>query len=386
MPSKPRKTQTGTYYITWSNSEKNQKQKVETLRTKKLSEARKRASALDQLERNGYHDPWQQSWFQNQNIKAFVESGTIDFDQLSKHKEIKVLSMVAIDEFINYKTKFAVWNLNTYHIVKNKLKLFEKICPPYINDLTKDHLHLFLHGKTPSYQRGLYKTIKSFINWCVERNYLREAIKYPVVKVQTKIPTFIENDVLFSGCEKYFDQIKKNQIHKIWIICSWLVLRFTGIRPIELHRIKREDVSLEYKRILIGGSFTTKTNRQRFVDIQDEALALFKFILSEKFISVCGENDGYLLRAKNNRSQQIVARVYKRIFENKIYHLKDTYGFWIITKSERKDYGLIYLRDQYGHTSISTTEIYLKYAPKEAPALQDFTKLDYFLSKMINFL
>ena len=164
------------------------------------------------------------------------------------------------------------------------------------------------------------------------------------------------------------------------------MLRFTGIRPIELHRIKREDVSLEYKRILIGGSFRTKTNRQRFVDIQDEALALFKFILSEKFISVCGESDGYLLRAKNNRSQQIVARVYKRIFENKIYHLKDTYGFWIITKSERKDYGLIYLRDQYGHTSISTTEIYLKYAPKEAPALQDFTKLDYFLSKMINFL
>ena len=166
MPSKPRKTQTGTFYITWSNSEKNQKQKVETLRTKKLSEARKRASALDQLERNGYHDPWQQSWFRNQNIKAFVESGTIDFEQLSKHKEIKVLSMVAIDEFIDYKTKFAVWNLNTYHIVKNKLKLFEKICPPYINDLTKDHLHLFLHGKTPSYQRGLYKTIKSFINWC----------------------------------------------------------------------------------------------------------------------------------------------------------------------------------------------------------------------------
>ena len=120
MPSKPRKTQTGTYYITWSNSLKAQKQKVETLRTKKLSEARKRASALDQLERNGYHDPWQQSWFRNPNIKAFVESGTIDFEQLSKQKEIKILTMVAIDQFIDYKTKFAIWNLNTYATTKKK--------------------------------------------------------------------------------------------------------------------------------------------------------------------------------------------------------------------------------------------------------------------------
>ena len=93
-----------------------------------------------------------------------------------------------------------------------------------------------------------------------------------------------------------------------------------------------------------------------------------------------------MLGKNDVRSQELVARVFKEVFAKKIYHLKDTYGFWIITKSERKDYGLIYLRDQYGHTSVTTTEVYLKYAPREAPALQDFTLFINFWQKMINLL
>jgi integrase len=391
MPSKPRKNQSGAYFTTWSDSTRSPKQKVESLKTKKLGEARKRLNALDQLHRSGYHNPWEKSWFRNDQIKGFVESGVIDLQQLAKKKDVvQKVTAYAIQEYIDYKVNFAVWDIESARGYKSKLKGFLKYAPIYLNDLTLDHMRSYLSGKNEGYQIGLLQILNSFLNWAKDKNYIESVPKYPTPKKQKPIPTFIENDRFFKGCIEYLEKIEAETdpraYDKLWVVCSWIVLRFTGMRPKEIRQLKPEHISLDYNRILVGGDFKTKTSRQRFVDIHDQALKLFELILSDAFRIKHPYTNGFLLGDGNEYCQEIVRKEFKKMFDTKLYHLKDTYGFWIITKGEQRDYNLIYLRDQFGHTTIKTTEIYLKVAPKEVPALHTFTYYTTFLEKMISYL
>src|SRR5690554_6625268 len=100
MPSL-RKNNSGSYFLTWSNVERHPRQKSESLKTKKLAEARKRAGSLEQLYNNGYHDSWKTSWFKNDRIKSFVYSGNIDLQQLAGQSFIpNINTKRAIEEYI----------------------------------------------------------------------------------------------------------------------------------------------------------------------------------------------------------------------------------------------------------------------------------------------
>ncbi len=362
------KTNAGTYYTTWNDSSKPKPQKSEGLKTKNKKEARSRLSILEMLYNAGYHKPFETVWHKNKRIKHYVYSGDLTKIDLAKGKvHSKITYQEALQEYAIYKVERREWSEKTCRSKKSLLGTFEY--NGFISELTEDDLHRFLVDRKDSYRFYFMQAMKAFLNWCENKDYIYEKPVYKVSKPTKKIPLLIPNEVLKKACYEMIET------RTVWKAYGWLILRLTGMRPIELINLKTEFVYLDSDRILIGGDFKTKTNRQRFVDINKTCKPVIEVL--------CDLGNEYILKRSGLYNSESMYDSFKEITGIKMYALKDTFGYWTITKKGNRDYNLIYLRDQFGHTSLESTEKYLKFAPsqQEIESLHDFSWLKDFLKQ-----
>ena len=378
------KTPAGSYYTIWNDSTQDKPQKSEGLKTKDKQEARKRLATLTMLYESGYHKPFEKVWHRNKRIKHYVYSGDLNRMDIARG-EIKsgVLVSEAIEEYILFKSERRDWNENSQKSIPPTLRLFGKNVSVYIDDLSESDLHKYLFNKSDAYRETFMRRLNTFLNWCIKHDYISTKPEYKVKKAQVSIPEVVTNEVLMKAC---YDCIRKGhtskQTQRVWQALGWLFLRLTGLRPMELLALRTEHVYSD--RILVGASFTTKTRSQRFVDIKEPLRPVIDLLKSDLFRKTCTHSPDHILGRSGRSQQDWLAERFKHFTGSKLYSLKDTYGFWIITdKEENKEYNLIYLRDQFGHSSLETTEKYLKYAPKGATikSLHDFDWLEGFINE-----
>ena len=371
------KSGSGSYYTIWNDSTQDNPQKSEGLRTKNKKEARERLHTLTMLYNAGYHNPWSLTWQKNKRIKHYVYSGDLTKIDLAKGNLKTGLTLLeAIEEYIVFKSERKYWNENSQLSIPPTLRAFANQYSILIDDLSEKIIHDYLKNESDSFRENFMRRLNAFMNWAVSRDYLTNKPSYKVHKAQVAIPEIISNDVLKKAC---YDCIRKGhtskQTERVWQPLGWLMLRFTGMRPMELLSLK---VSAVYEdRILVGESFTTKTRSQRFVDIHDPLKPVIGLLKSKEFRSYCTHSKDHILGRSGKSQQNWLAERFKHFTDSKLYSLKDTYGFWIISdKSYTREYKLIYLRDQFGHSSLATTEKYLKYAPK-GKEVDDLHELDW---------
>lgn len=378
------KTPAGSYYTLWNDSSQDKPQKSEGLKTKDKQEARKRLSILNMLYESGYHKPFKKVWHKNNRIKHYVYSGDLNKIDIARG-DIKsgVLLGEAVEEYITYKSEHRHWNHNSMDSIPPTLRKFANEVSVMVDDLSESDLHKYLYDKSDAYRETFMRRFNTFANWCVKENYMKEKPVYMVKKAQVSIPELITNDRLRKACHDCLHTGHSyKQPEKVWQALGWLFLRLTGLRPIELLSLKLEHVYED--RILVGASFTTKTRSQRFVDIKEPLRKVIEVLKSDAFRKTCTHSPDHILGRSGKSQKNWLAERFKHFTGAKLYSLKDTYGFWIITdKDQNREFNLIYLRDQFGHSSLETTEKYLKYAPKGdvIESLHDFEWLSNFLDE-----
>lgn len=362
------KTQAGSYYTIWNDSSQDKPQKSEGLKTKNKREARSRLHTLEMLYNAGYHKPFDTVWHKNKRIKHYVYSGDLTKIDLAKGNIFtRITYDEALQEYAIFKVERREWTAKTRRSKMSLLKNFDY--DGMISELTEDDLHAYLIDRNDSYRFFFMQAMRAFLNWCESKQYVDQKPIYKVSKPTQKIPLLVTNDVLKEACYKMIET------RTMWKAYGWLVLRLTGMRPIELISLKTKHVDLDSNRILVGADFKTKTNRQRFVDINETLRPVIEVLIKAK--------NEFILNRSGQYNSESMYDTFKELTGIKMYALKDTFGYWTITKKGNRDFNLIYLRDQFGHTSLESTEKYLKFAPKqqEIEQLHNFSWLEELLNK-----
>lgn len=149
-------------------------------------------------------------------------------------------------------------NARFFKFLKDELSITE------LGKLTRKHIQLYLQllkeqRLSESYANGILKNIRSFLNYCLEEEYVKEnvAIKVKWVKEpKVLIETFTDEDVI--RMLKVFNFSNYLNARNGTILATFLD---TGIRSLELCSIKNEDVRERDIRIMGKG------NKERYVPI-----------------------------------------------------------------------------------------------------------------------
>jgi integrase len=133
------------------------------------------------------------------------------------------------------------------------------------------------------------------------------------------------------------------------------IMRDTGIRPIELHRLTLKDIDLE-KGILYPK--TSKRGCGRALKIKTKTLAMLKhyvsinnFELSDKLFPKPHLMKMAWIRARNKLAQQLKDPQIKTI---RLYDLRHYFATMLYHKTKN----IMYVKQQLGHKDIKTTLIY----------------------------
>ena len=150
---------------------------------------------------------------------------------------------------------------------------------------------------------------------------------------------------------KYLDRIdiaralqkaaSKGQMHYMTI----QVLAKTGVRVTELINIRPQDILYSAKQIIIRG----KGNKIRNIDIPDELLYLLQFYIKDKKIR---KNKPIFPVTK----QAIYYRT-KQIADVNPHAFRHSYAIQLLRKTKN----IKYVQQQLGHSTLATTQVYLKY-------------------------
>lgn len=212
-----------------------------------------------------------------------------------------------------------------------------------------------------SYANGIIKNLRSFLNYCVQEEYIKENpthkvkwIKEPIKLINTFTDKEIVNMLAVLPNKNYLN-IRNNAILAMFIE--------TGIRNLELCNIKKEHI--RDKDILIDG----KGNKQRVVPLTS---GLMKYLI--KYDRVRGSYfkdklfvDDYYFLSRTGRQLTVEAneRIIKNISEladvrNGIRSSPHTLRHYFAQSQIRNSLDVYSLSRLLGHTNISITKRYLQ--------------------------
>lgn len=357
------------YGLVWTDKDKFPRQVRESLKTDDRTKAINKKKQLEWALLNGDHDPWERKWYE---------------------KELKpdgIGVVESVEEFIKYKSTArgrGGWNEETGTKEAFVMRKFARMNDMPVSTLTDNHLEAFYYreGVNSDHTRNSdYISINTYLNWCIDKGYISKKPTFRPSKPQRKIPKFIYPEefaqLIHFRVNKIENDIKKGTLEEnaaYWHVYSWMILAGTGIRPIELSKIKVNHV--ERNSLLIGADFTTKVKLERRVPLLFESKQAMDVITNPAFrkMDSCMRNSDYLTGrlpdyAKKELSRDFSA-TWKACFPEKqkrtLYNLKDTFCVrflcddTIIGNSGMK---LNDLKEILGHESLQTTEKYLKAIP-----------------------
>ena len=243
-------------------------------------------------------------------------------------------------------------------------------------DCKNKHITLFI-SKQKSYKASTLKrkivSLKKFFSHLAITNEINENhFKKATTKFRTDktLPRTIDFNIITSIYDKVYENFEKCLYHTEFYLTEVLIIELlytTGIRVSELCDIKNQDINLNSSLIFIKG----KGRKERIVFINNlELCRLIEMYQKLTYNPYCD----YFLRNKNlsKLSPQSVRLRLKRIVKE--CNIKDTvtphmFRHTFATSLLEEDINLLYIQDLLGHSSIATTQVYLKINKKKQQAL-----------------
>lgn len=318
---------------------------------------------------NGYKDKRTQQRHLNRLVTLInrkLEDGWNPWIDDSENKKKYTKIVDALDFVITYKSRFIkprtlpqykqrIKRIKEWLRNNNKLDAYifefnDDMAIEYMNALLMDE---DINQRTYNNYLLDYRT---FFNTLVKQRYLN---KNPFHAID-KLPETEAEKRPFTPEEQkiYVDYVKKHD-YNMYIMSMFIY--YTAIRPIEICRLKIEDININdgFIRVPAGSA---KSKKARVVPIAKE----FSFEL-EKFISgslpdyfVCSKNfePGNIKRSPTRLADRFaeIREVINLNKEVKLYSLKDTAADRLI----KAGFNIKDIRDLFGHENIATTDVYMK--------------------------
>ena len=235
---------------------------------------------------------------------------------------------------------FKYFNLSPNIILRDQIKEY------------KDHLLTVKNNDAKSVNRSL-SAIKSYNEFLVLKELQEDlvilSIDYMKIQKQLTSPT----NTNIKEIIRFMNKIEKNENKRNFHIVSLLLN--TGLRISELTNIKLTDIMLGNKKKLriIG-----KGSKQRIIPINDVAVEIIKLAIENRNNYKYAENSLYLF--VSNKGDKLNTFTIERIFNKYSDTITPhTCRHIFATNFLRNGGSLVALQQILGHSSLSTTQIYL---------------------------
>jgi site-specific recombinase XerD len=223
------------------------------------------------------------------------------------------------------------------------------------SELTQETLNQYLSSKVDKWAGGSYNAFFKAIRQYMK--FTKTTIELPAFKtVEAKPRAYFKEDYIQDIISKFpiiFRDYKKVQ-------CIFELLFMSGMRPKELINLKRENVNIEERKIIL---VNTKTFKSRVVFITDDLAKKILYIFEKE---VEKENAFNL----NETSIQYYGQTVSKYLNIKFnpYKMRHSYSHNFLKRSGNN---LIALSDMLGHTNLSTTQLYCNINEKELHDIYD---------------
>jgi integrase len=393
----------GRYYCKWSDARGHPQtpKKTESLKTDKKKIAFQRMTKLEDLYNRNKHDPWITPWYRNPQIQPLIFGNvfdqTVDIGNISVPQQ-KYIPYIyeAAEHYISYKTpegdtktEAHQWSPQTNAPkMKTQIRSFASIIgPKKLTAITeKDYQHIIEAKNLHSDHSIANVAIKwnAFFQYCQQQKWITRVPKVAVPKPQAHIPVFIYNDDLYKMCRLKIQKVQhqidagytKAENSQKYMPLGWLLIRYTGMRPIELQHLRLDGIDLTHREITIGKSKRTKTAIQRKVGMNEIVYEICKLAADDSFRSQDRwmRQSDHIFGRPGNQSKRRLSEAFttarKKILPERdevtLYTLRDTFAVGRLANPEGNSNPLFEMkniRDAMGHASISTTEKYWKAVP-----------------------
>ena len=200
-------------------------------------------------------------------------------------------------------------------------------------------------------------SLKSFNEYLLLEGLIESVfvIKNDFIRIQSRSnPTDVTEKQVAKFLKKVSD---KDNMYKSRNIAIIYLIANTGIRREEVTKIKLKGLNLENKEMIVIG----KGNKERTVYLNDKAIEVIKDWLIDRNNFKHAANSPYIFVSE--RSEKLHSDTINDIFNKfctpkckvKPHGLRHNYA----SSFAEKDIPLLVLQNQLGHSSISTTQIYL---------------------------
>lgn len=273
--------QNGRYYLQFYSSRRSPARKKIALKTTRKRPAQKKRRELEDAYAEGAFDPW------------------IDDPYEYERGELDILPFpVATERFIKSK-KDKGCTKSTIRTYEKLFQLFEKIVDDLpMDQITPSDAHDFVHRSelAPASCNTRFTHIRTLFRWCRERGYMTceplDRIERP--RQTRKFPKAVTPKELGQICEAIRADYREKRDAgwippgvMIWRIPMFWFALYTGLRGIELARLRWEDVSLSRRRLHVRAP---KSRREETVPLSKKALAALEEVPR-------GEPDDFVFRA-----------------------------------------------------------------------------------------
>ncbi len=205
------------------------------------------------------------------------------------------------------------------------------------------------------------RTIRAFLNYCVEFNLLshNQLSKISQIRIQEKkLLTFNSSEI-----KLILGNIKHTKLRQIVTIGAYTGMRLNEVLTLKYSRIQLHEKIIE---IINTNKFTTKTKKNRIIPIPDTLLDELNSLFFDKSngMQILVDPESYIFSTdgKTHFNKSYVTRKFKSVLrklnlnEDLHFHcLRHTY----FSNLSRLNVPINYIKELAGHSSIKTTEIYL---------------------------
>jgi site-specific recombinase XerD len=189
--------------------------------------------------------------------------------------------------------------------------------------------YLYTQGYNPTTINIRLRGIRTFLNYIKEIELIPELpFKIKQIKVEKKLPQFITPEEI----EKIFSVVDDEK-H----LATFKTLLITGMRVGELRDSIRDKNFIKVT--------TSKSKSERIIPISDEYIADYDLATSPTLES------GYISKSFRKYADSV------GINDKTLHSLRHTFALKTLMETNN----IYYVKNQLGHTSVTTTEIYLKF-------------------------
>ena len=274
----------------------------------------------------------------------------------------------------NYLTEITVNQNLSQHTIKayridltQVVKFFKTKGIKDVSDVKKEHLNEYLiflkqTSKIKTIKRK-FVSIKKFFNYLLYEEVIASN-PFNKIILKLKADITIPKTIEFNEIKKMYTQVYLNYYNhglgNIYYLTEVLIIELlytTGIRVAELCNIKTNDINYNNKTILING----KGRKERIVFVHNIELI---YLIKKYIKSTRNYNSKFFLKnmKMTKLSEQSVRLRIKRITKEACIISNITphmFRHTFATALLEEEVNLMYIQDLLGHSSLTTTQIYI---------------------------